>query len=180
MTELATVQVRQAPVLHQNRAEDMLVSCTLRRRGRACFWLVPRNLLRAPTATDIHAAGPILSRGPVARRDWIVRCIVSAAKPGHSSLLQRGRWAPFSHLILQMDFVSEVWWCPFSHLILQMDFVSEVWWRPVFQDCSQESWRAATRRSRGREVKAMDSKSIGVSPRRFEPCRLRAGFALLL
>ena len=27
--------------------------------------------------------------------------------------------------------------------------------------------------SRGRVVKAMDSKSIGVSPRRFESCRLR-------
>ncbi len=145
VTELATVQVRQVPVLHQNMAEDMLVSCTLRRRGRACFWLIPRNLLCAPTATDIHAAGPFLSRGPVARRDCIVVSTLHyirsnpCSKPDHGSLLQRGRRAPFRHLILQMDFVSEAWWCPFSHLILQMDFVSEAWWRPVFQDCSQES-----------------------------------------
>ena len=36
-----------------------------------------------------------------------------------------------------------------------------------------ESQKATARCSRGREVKAMDLKSIGVSPRRFEPCRLR-------
>ncbi len=142
VTELARVQVRQAPVLHENRAEDMLVSCTLRRRGRACFWIVPRKLLSAHTATDKHAAGQFNSRGPVERRACIVlstlRCIRSnpGSKPDHGRLLQRGRQAPFSHLILQMDFVSEAWWRPFSHLIVQMDFVSEAWWRPVFQACS--------------------------------------------
>ncbi len=48
VTELATVQVRQAPVLHQNRAEDMLVSCTLRRRGRACFLARPSQSFACP------------------------------------------------------------------------------------------------------------------------------------
>ena len=32
--------------------------------------------------------------------------------------------------------------------------------------------------SRGRVVKALDLKSNGVSPRRFESCRLRKGFCL--
>ena len=35
------------------------------------------------------------------------------------------------------------------------------------------------RGSRGRVVKAMDLKSIGVFPRRFESCRLRSSFLLL-
>ncbi len=91
VTELATVQVCQAPVLHQNRAEDMLVSCTLRRRGRACFWLVPRNLLRAPTATDIHATGPFLSCGPVACRDRIVVSMLHCIRSNPGSKMRRGR-----------------------------------------------------------------------------------------
>ena len=61
----------------------------------------------------------------------------------------------------------------FSHLILQLAFVSESWWHSCFPACSQESCLATIKSSRGREVKAMDSKSIGVSPRRFKPCRLR-------
>ncbi len=41
-------------------------------------------------------------------------------------------------------------------------------WQPTFS-----SLRSLSLRSCGRVVKAMDLKSIGVSPRRFEPCRLR-------
>ncbi len=52
-------------------------------------WL--RRWTRNVHCNGHNAAGPILSRGPVARRDRIVdstlHCI--AAKPGHSSLLQR-------------------------------------------------------------------------------------------
>ena len=38
---------------------------------------------------------------------------------------------------------------------------------------TRESCKTQYRSSRGRVVKAMDLKSIGVSPRRFESCRLR-------
>ena len=38
---------------------------------------------------------------------------------------------------------------------------------------TRESCKTQYRSSRGRVVKAVDSKSIGVSPRRFESCRLR-------
>ncbi len=94
---------------------------------------------------------------------WLVLCVVAAATP--------------VRIRVTADFCRRA---PFCHLILQLDFVSEARWRPVLPSCSQGSWRAATRRSRGREVKAMDLKSIGVSPRRFEPCRLRVAFALSL
>ncbi len=121
-------------------------------------------LFRSLSASDKHAAGPFCSRETVACRDRIVvstlRCGRSnpGSNPGHGRLLPSGSFLP---------------------PILQLDFVSEARWRPVLPSCSQGSWRAAARRSRGREVKAMDLKSIGVSPRRFEPCRLRVAFASL-
>ena len=40
-------------------------------------------------------------------------------------------------------------------------------------DLARESCKIHYCSSRGRVVKAMDYKSIGVSPRRFESCRLR-------
>ena len=58
-----------------------------------------------------------------------------------------------------------------------------VWWNSTkMSELSANHWSFAdesrrvvvSRGSRGRVVKAMDSKSIGVSPRRFESYRLRA------
>ncbi|KAL1254266.1 hypothetical protein QQF64_016495, partial [Cirrhinus molitorella] len=83
------------------------------------------------------------------------------SNPGHGSQLRRGRPAPFRHLTLQLGFAPT-----FGR-------------HPVLPASSQESRRPSARRSRGREVKAMDLKSIGVSPRRFEPCRLRAAVRAL-
>ncbi len=48
-------------------------------------------------------------------------------------------------------------------------------WQPTFS-----SLRSLSLRSCDRVVKAMDLKSIGVSPRRFEPCRLRVVIDLSL
>ncbi|KAL1254236.1 hypothetical protein QQF64_016465 [Cirrhinus molitorella] len=149
-----------------NRAEDPRVAVVV----AECTDLRARPL---PTESR-HAAGPFCvrtagtaSREPVARRDRIVvstlRCGRSnpGSNPGHGSQLRRGRPAPFRHLTLQLGFAPT-----FGR-------------HPVLPASSQESRRPSARRSRGREVKAMDLKSIGVSPRRFEPCRLRAAVRAL-
>ena len=108
---------------------------------------------------------------PVVRRDRIVvstlRCGRSnpGSNPGHGRtfLLSKGDVEPlFAASILQLD-----WWLKLSCVLC----------RPP---SSQQNVWTAGRCSRGREVKAMDLKSIGVSPRRFEPCRLRANLPLLL
>ncbi len=130
------------------------------------FFHVPSMLFRSLSASDKHAAGPFCSRGTVVRRDRIVvstlRCGRSnpGSNPGHGRLLPSGSFLPphpsAGFLCLKLG---GVLFCP---------------------PAAQGSWRAAARRSRGREVKAMDLKSIGVSPHRFEPCRLRVAFALSL
>ncbi|KAL1254269.1 hypothetical protein QQF64_016498 [Cirrhinus molitorella] len=164
-----------------NRAEDprvaVVVAEWLRRWTRNPLGSprAARICARAPLPTESrHAAGPFCvrtagtaSREPVARRDRIVvstlRCGRSnpGSNPGHGSQLRRGRPAPFRHLTLQLGFAPT-----FGR-------------HPVLPASSQESRRPSARRSRGREVKAMDLKSIGVSPRRFEPCRLRAAVRAL-
>ncbi|KAL1254274.1 hypothetical protein QQF64_016503 [Cirrhinus molitorella] len=164
-----------------NRAEDprvaVVVAEWLRRWTRNPLGspLAARICARTPLPTESrHAAGPFCvrtagtaSREPVARRDRIVvstlRCGRSnpGSNPGHGSQLRRGRPAPFRHLTLQLGFAPT-----FGR-------------HPVLPASSQESRRPSARRSRGREVKAMDLKSIGVSPRRFEPCRLRAAVRAL-
>ncbi|KAL1254248.1 hypothetical protein QQF64_016477 [Cirrhinus molitorella] len=149
-----------------NRAEDprvavVVAECTdLRARPLANR----KQTRRWPFLCSRPAAA---SREPVARRDRIVvstlRCGRSnpGSNPGHGSQLRRGRPAPFRHLTLQLGFAPT-----FGR-------------HPVLPASSQESRRPSARRSRGREVKAMDLKSIGVSPRRFEPCRLRAAVRAL-
>ncbi|KAL1254240.1 hypothetical protein QQF64_016469 [Cirrhinus molitorella] len=164
-----------------NRAEDprvaVVVAEWLRRWTRNPLGSprAARICARAPLPTESrHGAGPFCvrtagtaSREPVARRDRIVvstlRCGRSnpGSNPGHGSQLRRGRPAPFRHLTLQLGFAPT-----FGR-------------HPVLPASSQESRRPSARRSRGREVKAMDLKSIGVSPRRFEPCRLRAAVRAL-
>ena len=109
---------------------------------------------------------------PVVRRDRIVvstlRCGRSnpGSNPGHGRtfLLSKGDVELlFAASILQLD-----WWLKLSCVLCRR------------HRASQQNACPGGRCSRGREVKAMDLKSIGVSPRRFEPCRLRAGLPLLL
>ena len=57
--------------------------------------------------------------------------------------------------------------------ILRVKFIKIVSEKLFLNASLRFGWLIYYQGSRGRVVKAMDLKSIGVSPRRFESCRLR-------